>query len=96
MPLTARFQLVENALNDLHQVTFCNITAFSTDKYGKISDFIVSLSSTSYMRGVFTLVLQHKDNKLLSICRDFKSLDDFNDTMVVSDKNNKYGKYTME
>jgi len=25
------------------------------------------------------LVLQHKDNKLLSICRDFKSLDDFND-----------------
>jgi hypothetical protein len=40
------------------------------------------------MRGVFTLVLQHKDNKLLSICRDFKSLDDFNDTMVVSDKNN--------
>ena len=29
------------------------------------------------MRGVFILVLQHKDNKLLSICRDFKSLDDF-------------------
>ena len=28
VPLTARFQLVENALNDLHQVTFCNITAF--------------------------------------------------------------------
>ena len=56
MPLTARFQLVENALNDLHQVTFCNITAFCTDKYGKISDFIVSLSSTSYMRGVFILV----------------------------------------
>ena len=56
VPLTARFQLVENALNDLHQVTFCNITAFSTDKYGKISDFIVSLSGTSYMRGVFILV----------------------------------------
>jgi len=29
------------------------------------------------MRGVFILVLRHKDNKLLSICRDFKSLDDF-------------------
>ena len=30
------------------------------------------------MRGVFILVfLQHKDNKLLSICRDLKSLDDF-------------------
>ena len=28
MPLAARFQLVENALNDFRQVTFCNITAF--------------------------------------------------------------------
>ena len=28
VPLTARFQLVENALNDLRQVTFCNITTF--------------------------------------------------------------------
>ena len=50
---------------------------FATDKCGKITVFIVSLSSTSYMRGVFVLVLLHKDNKLLSICRDFKSLDDF-------------------
>ena len=50
---------------------------FATDKCGKITFFIVSLSSTSYMRGVFVLVLLHKDNKLLSICRDFKSLDDF-------------------
>ena len=28
VPLTACFQLVENALNDLRQVTFCSITAF--------------------------------------------------------------------
>ena len=29
------------------------------------------------MRGVFILVLNHKDNKLLSNCRDFNGLDDF-------------------
>ena len=42
-----------------------------------VVNFIVPLSSTSYMRGVFILVLQHKDNNPLSICRVFKSLDDF-------------------
>ena len=29
------------------------------------------------MRGVFILVLNHKDNTLLSNCRDFNGLDDF-------------------
>ena len=43
---------------------------------GRISNFIVSLSSTSYMR-VFILVLHHKDNKLLSIYANIKSQDDF-------------------
>jgi len=33
---------------------------FATDKCGKITVFIVSLSSTSYMRGVFVLVLQQR------------------------------------
>ena len=33
---------------------------------------------TSYMNGEFVSVLKHKENKLLSSCRDFKSLDDFN------------------
>ena len=50
---------------------------FATDKWGRISNFIVSLSSTSYMGGVFILVLQHKDNKLLSIYTNIKSQDDF-------------------
>jgi len=40
---------------------------FATDKWGRILDFIVSYPSTSYMSGVFILVLQHKGNKLLNL-----------------------------
>ena len=37
----------------------------------------VDLCCTSYMRGAFILALQHKENKLLSIYRDFKGLANF-------------------
>ena len=41
---------------------------FATDKWGGISNIIVSLSSTSYMSSVFIVALSyHKDNKLLTI-----------------------------
>ena len=36
------------------------------------------LPCTSYMRGVFILCWHHKDNKLLSICRNIKSQDKLN------------------
>ena len=46
---------------------FALLPRFSTGKWGWILDFSVSLFSTSYLRGVFVLVLYHKDNILLSI-----------------------------
>lgn len=36
---------------------------FAIGKWGIILDFIVSLSSTSCMKGVLVLVLHYKDNK---------------------------------
>ena len=46
---------------------FALLPRFATDKWGWILVFIVSLFSTSYLGGVFILVLHHKDNKLLSV-----------------------------
>ena len=43
----------------------------------RISDYILSLSSTSYMSVVFIWFLQHKDDKLLSIYGNIKSQDYF-------------------
>ena len=34
---------------------------FATDEWGRISNFIISLSRTPYMGRAFILVLQHKD-----------------------------------
>ncbi len=68
LALAAGFQLVERALNgDLHQANFWGLAMFCHGKWSGILAFSVSLSSTSYMRGVFVLALLHKDNKLRSI-----------------------------
>ena len=49
---TASFQLVEKALKNIRQVVFWgHKLCFATDKWGRISDFIVSLSTTLYRRG---------------------------------------------
>ncbi len=49
---TASFQLVEKALKNIRQVAFWgHKLCFATDKWGRISDFIVSLSTTLYRRG---------------------------------------------
>jgi len=39
---------------------------FDTDQWGRNSDFIVSLNSTSHLGGALILVLRHKDDKHLS------------------------------
>ena len=77
LPLIAVFELVENVLNDFRQVVFDTQPRFDTDQWGRNSDSIVSLSSTSHMGSVFVLVLLHKDNKLRSIYRNIKSQDEF-------------------
>jgi len=53
-------------LNDFRLVVFEIQPSFDTGKWGKKSNFIVSLYSTSHLGGVFILVLQHKDDKHLS------------------------------
>ena len=74
----AGFQLVERASTDhLHQAIFWDLTMFCHGKWGGFSDFSVSLSNTSYMRGVFVLALLHKDNKLLSVYRNIKNQNNF-------------------
>ena len=80
MPLTARFQLVENALNDLHQVTFCNITAFCHRQiWQDLRFYCILVQYFVHARSVYLgfYSTKIKDNRLLSICRDLKSLDDF-------------------
>ena len=77
VPLTVRFQLVANALNGLRQVAFSNTTAFCHRQMWQ--DYIFYCIFVQYFvheRSV-CLGFTAKDNKLLSICRDFKSLDDF-------------------
>ena len=41
-------------------------------KWVRVPNFIVNLSYTSYMRGVFILVVVPKDNKLFSMYREIK------------------------
>jgi len=77
VPLAACFQLVGHALNTLQQLTFQDRIEFYSRKRDWSSNFIVNLSSTLYIKGVFVLALLHKDNKLLSIYRNIKSQDDF-------------------
>ena len=50
---------------------------FAADKWDIISDFIVSLSSTSYMSGSVYLGFTAQRHKIFSICRNTKSQDDF-------------------
>ena len=79
MPQERCFQLVENAPKKLPPGYLFETKAhFATDEWGRISDFITSLSGTSNVSGVFVLVLHHKDNERLSICRKLKSQDNFN------------------
>jgi len=48
--------------NNSHQVTFLRHSpALPQTNGGRISNFIISLSSTPYMGRAFILVLQHKD-----------------------------------
>ena len=77
LPLITVFELVENVLNDFRQVVFDTQPRFDTDQWGRNSDSIVSLSSTSHMGSVFVLVLLYKDNKLRSIYRNIKGQDEF-------------------
>ena len=44
---------------------------------GRISGFIVSLSRYFAHEQGFILILKHKENRFLSICRNIKSQDDF-------------------
>ena len=79
MPQERCFQLVKNVLKACPPgYLFETKTHFATDEWGRISDFITSLSGTSNVSGVFVLVLHHKDNELLSICGKLKSQDNFN------------------
>ena len=56
------FWLVKNALNAFCLVAFLkHNNALPLSLGGRISNFIVSLSTTAYMSGVFTLILQHKE-----------------------------------
>jgi len=76
MPQERYFQLAKHVLKVLPPGHLFEASPrFATGKWGRISDFIVSLFSTLYMKGVLILVLQHKDNKLLSIDRKIKSKD---------------------
>lgn len=60
---------------------FETLPRFGTTKWGRISDFIVSLSGTSYTYRVISLVLQHKDINspqfVEILCRNTKFQDDF-------------------
>lgn len=53
---------------------------FATDKWDNISNYVVTLCSTSYRSGVFILVCfsQHKDNKSHPIDGGIKGKDHFN------------------
>ncbi|OFQ10295.1 hypothetical protein HMPREF2955_01605 [Prevotella sp. HMSC073D09] len=76
MPLERYFQLAKHVLKVLPPGHLFEASPrFATDKCSRISEFIVSLSNTSYMGGVLILVLHHKYNKLLSIDRKIKSKD---------------------
>ena len=78
LPLTAGFQIVENTLNDFRLVTFRNITTFCQSLMEQRSRFHrILVQYFVHERGVFILVLQHKDNKLLLIYRKAKSQDKF-------------------
>lgn len=49
----------------------------------RVSNFIVNLSNTSYMRGVFVLVVVPKRNKNFSMYRELKRQDDFVNYIVL-------------
>lgn len=49
----------------------------------RVLNFIVYLSNTSHMRGVFILVVVPKDNKNFSMSRELKRQDDFVNNIVL-------------
>ena len=49
----------------------------------RVSNFIVNLSNTPYMRGVFILVVVPKRNKNFSMYRELKRQDDFVNYIVL-------------
>ena len=72
------FQPVENVLNGLHQIAFSNITAFRhRQMWQDLRFYCIFVQYFVDERSVYLGFLQHKDNKLLSNCRDFNVLDDF-------------------
>ena len=84
MPQERCFQLVKDVLKACPPgYLFETKTHFATDEWVRISGFITSLSGTSYVSGVFVLVLHHKDNELLSLCRKLKSQDCFNAEQLI-------------
>ena len=52
-------------------------------KWVRVLNFIVNLSNTSYMRGVFILVVVPKRNKNFSMYRELKRQDDFVNYIVL-------------
>ena len=77
LPLATNFQLVENALNDLHQVTFCNITTFCHRQiWQDLRFYCIFVQYFVHERGVYLGFTAQRD-KLLSIYRKIKSQDDF-------------------
>ena len=79
VPQERCFQLVKKILKELllgyHFETW---PCFATDKWGRISYFIVFISSTSSLEEVFILVLHHIDYKLLPNYRNIGSWADLN------------------
>ena len=71
MPRERCLQLVKNALKELPpSFLFGAYPCFVTDEWGRISDFIIYFSSTSYMNGVFILFLQIKTQTPLNLQKD--------------------------
>jgi len=62
VPWERCFQLVKKVLKELSPgYLFEAEPCLATGEWGRISDFIISLSCSSYMSGAFILVSQHKD-----------------------------------
>lgn len=49
VPLDACFQLVQDAVDYFYNVSFAYKTTFAIERWGRISEIIVSLSSTLYI-----------------------------------------------
>ena len=75
--LSAYKQCIERALANLLFWVYNRVLTQTKGAEFQILSYLCSVLRTR--AGARILVLWHKDNKLLSACRDFKGLDDFKD-----------------